>query len=558
MQRSEFETYGPRQDPQWTLPSQQPQFSRDSSSTTSPHAMSPVPGGSRDPSRSPGVRNSAPLPLSSLNGTDAGPHGGHGRSQSQILPVSTPVKGGDPRLGASPGGWSTSATPGFDESVRKATSGMPRPEQSPSRMGVGRRLTEDGQKRLYPPTPALRLSALQHDDDDDGDGAVNKASDRRPDYRTTNSGGVQRLNGKTQVSDNSKEGSDRDELGPLRTNEDKGGGSKKVRWTPSVSGGDSTIASSSPPGSPRSPLGELPTLPESSDSSSGGENKNGIRFSGTNAAGQHITPPSSVEDHTSKPNGVQRGPNNPLPLPPRAPINPYAEDPQPRTSPPGFNGGRLMAPPSGSQGGSGQSTPTLPTQPLRRSPMPPPSMPLGNQKTIVPPPTGLAFPAASAPTSPSAVGYGPPVVHPGRHRRASSASVEGAAGFSMSAITPAIVKPFVPRFGGGNGSSDSSPAGSTLNPIQPLGRPKALGYSPPLKALTPPPPTNAVVVYNGSGSGSGSNTPKPLPKTLPFRLISAAKKHSKFAASALEFDDLETARAELLAALAILNGDRTE
>lgn len=51
---------------------------------------------------------------------------------------------------------------------------------------------------------------------------------------------------------------------------------------------------------------------------------------------------------------------------------------------------------------------------------------------------------------------------------------------------------------------------------------------------------------------------KELPKSLPFRQISAAKKHSKFAASALEFDDLETARQELMAALAILNGERLE
>jgi vacuolar protein sorting-associated protein VTA1 len=43
-----------------------------------------------------------------------------------------------------------------------------------------------------------------------------------------------------------------------------------------------------------------------------------------------------------------------------------------------------------------------------------------------------------------------------------------------------------------------------------------------------------------------------LPETLDAEETTRAKKHAKFAISALDYDDLDTARMELLRALAVL------
>ncbi|KAG8738393.1 hypothetical protein FRC10_006939 [Ceratobasidium sp. 414] len=51
-----------------------------------------------------------------------------------------------------------------------------------------------------------------------------------------------------------------------------------------------------------------------------------------------------------------------------------------------------------------------------------------------------------------------------------------------------------------------------------------------------------------------ANASPPLPLTISGQATQRAQKHAKFAISALDYDDLETARKELLSALAIVNG----
>ncbi|KAG9074182.1 hypothetical protein FS749_014284, partial [Ceratobasidium sp. UAMH 11750] len=51
-----------------------------------------------------------------------------------------------------------------------------------------------------------------------------------------------------------------------------------------------------------------------------------------------------------------------------------------------------------------------------------------------------------------------------------------------------------------------------------------------------------------------ANASPPLPSTISGQATQRAQKHAKFAISALDYDDLETARKELLSALAIVNG----
>ncbi|KAG8917704.1 hypothetical protein FRC00_013309, partial [Tulasnella sp. 408] len=393
------------------------------------------------------------------------------------------------------------------------------------------------------------------------------------------------------------------ETAPSKTSEepDARPGPKRVRWTPSVVGGTSTVASNSPPHSPISPLGTLPALPESDSSSN-----EGVRFSGPN---------TNEKDANGR----------------RPPKNPYAEYPTPaarpaqlplvKPSPPHSPAMASTLP--GSQPGSATSS-LISSNGIKRSPLPPPKNlptdPAGTPKgsvivgpsqppqtgpsiTVVPsaPPSSFTqFPATSAPVSPAAASNPKGVIPnaplvPTRLRRAS----ESATGSSpVNGVQP-LIKPFVPRFPAHPGNSaDNSPAGSTLiNTISQLGRPKSLTPTPtsspppppktspplPRKAISPPPPASVSAIrdlpnsVNGRSSPTmnGRNSPfrepgrmptppvayqpaKELPKSLPFRQISAAKKHSKFAASALEFDDLETARQELMAALAILNGERLE
>ncbi|KAG9017619.1 hypothetical protein FRB90_000489 [Tulasnella sp. 427] len=635
----------------------QRQFSRDSSS-----ASSPVPGGSRNASVSPRRRN-VMLPLTSVANGELGPRPmvsppasatasafgfppsasgslirepavtppattpskpsapPFGRSHSQsmdtsknglpppprdLMSLSTPVKAvvgpngihlapGKP--GVSPGGWSTAATPGgFEESVRKSAAGTGFYDQSsPSRVPEGTRRPQDDSvlpSRAYPPTPALALKSVQQGDDEKRLPAVPRQESFASNATTAGGGFLSRSTSyKSQSSAPAK---------PTKESE-ASSGPKRVRWTPSVVGGTSTVASNSPPHSPMSPLGKLPALPESDSSSN-----EGVRFSG---------PPSDEKDANGR----------------RAPKNPYAEYPTPaakpaqlppvKPSPPHSPAVVLIQP--ASQPGSATSS-LISANGIKRSPLPPPknlpndqaSTPKGSvivgpsqppqagpSLSVVPsaPPSSLSqFPATSAPVSPATANTpkavnpnAPPV--PTRLRRAS----ESATGSPLNGLQP-LIKPFVPRFPaypGSNNSAESSPAGSTLiNTISVLGRPKSLTPTPtssppplqktspplPRKAISPPPPASFSAIrdlpnsVNGRSSPTmnGRNSPfrdpgrstppvsyqpaKELPKSLPFRQISAAKKHSKFAASALEFDDLETARQELLAALAILNGERME
>ncbi|KAG8951253.1 hypothetical protein FRC04_006492 [Tulasnella sp. 424] len=638
------------------------QFSRDSSS-----ASSPIPGGSRNASVSPGRRNIM-LPLTSVGNGEPGsrpmisppasatssafgfppplsqplirepattppattpskpsaPPFNRSHSQSHsvdhtrpgppapprdLLSLATPVKAvvgpngihlGPGKPGVSPGGWSTAATPGgFEESVRKMGAGFI-DQSSPSRVPEGAKRPQDDSAyppRPYPPTPALALKSIQQGEDD---------SKRLPNVGrqesfasnvATSGGFLSRTTSYKSQDTAPAKPSEEPEARP---------GPKRVRWTPSVVGGTSTVASNSPPHSPLSPLGKLPALPESDSSSN-----EGVRFS---------RPTTDEKDANGR----------------RAPKNPYAEYPTPaarsaqlppvppvKPSPP--HSPAMASTQPGSQPGSATSSLITSANGIRRSPMPPPkNLPTdqaGTPKGSVivgpsqPPQTGFTlsvvpsappssfsqFPVTSAPVSPAtsnmpkSTNPNAPLV-PTRLRRAS----ESATGSPQNGIQP-LVKPFVPRFPAhpGTNSTDSSPAGSTLiNTISMLGRPKSLTPTPtsspppppqkpspplPRKAISPPPPASISAIRDLPNSVNGRSSPtmngrgspfrepgrmptppaayqpaKELPKSLPFRQISAAKKHSKFAASALEFDDLETARQELMAALAILNGERLE
>ncbi|KAG8933597.1 hypothetical protein FRC01_008138 [Tulasnella sp. 417] len=498
----------------------QPQFSRDSSS-----ASSPVPGGSRNASVSPRRRNII-LPLTSAANGELG-------TRPMISPPAS----------------ATASAFGF-------------PSQPLIREDDSKRLPNVGRQESF---------------------ASNAATTGGPLSRTTSY--------KSQDSAPAKPSQEPDARP----------GAKRVRWTPSVVGGTSTVASNSPPHSPMSPLGTLPALPESDSSSN-----EGVRFSGPAPDGKDA-------------NG-RRIPKNPYAEYPTPAARP-AQLPQVKPSPP--HSPAMASTQPGSQPGSATSS-LITANGVRRSPLPPPknlptdqagtpkgsvivgpSQPpqTGSSLSVVPsaPPSSFSqFPVISAPVSPATANTpkagnpNAPLV-PTRLRRAS----ESATGSSPANGVQPLIKPFVPRFPAhGNNSAENSPAGSTLiNTISQLGRPKSLTPTPtssppplqktspplPRKAISPPPPASVSYIrdlpnsVNGRSSPTmnGRNSPfrepgrmptppvayqpaKELPKSLPFRQISAAKKHSKFAASALEFDDLETARQELMAALAILNGERLE
>ncbi|OCF39761.1 vacuolar protein sorting-associated protein VTA1 [Kwoniella heveanensis CBS 569] len=89
-------------------------------------------------------------------------------------------------------------------------------------------------------------------------------------------------------------------------------------------------------------------------------------------------------------------------------------------------------------------------------------------------------------------------------------------------------------------------------PAQP--QPYGLGLTSP-----PPPPSHSHPSTSSSGSGGGSGytsapAPGPTRTNLTRREVEQTQKHAKWAISALEFDDFETARNELKKALNMLGG----
>ncbi|KAG8967362.1 hypothetical protein FRC03_010107 [Tulasnella sp. 419] len=251
------------------------------------------------------------------------------------------------------------------------------------------------------------------------------------------------LNGKVDHPQNGWHSEGDDALGPLPPQSDRPP-SKRVRWTPSVVGGMSSVASSSPRNSPSSEPADLPTLPDSSDSAS---SSNG---DGRNQSDPRLSQLANPNISVTSPNGWNGSPP---------------------TSVEEFPTSKVM--PHGTPAVKGKA--------------------IGDATTIGSSPSGKGLPALNQ--SP----------HSSPHLTPSGEAPSPSRHSPLAAPRPTI-------------------------PATPYAVPKAL--SPPMA--------------------------HELPTSLSFRQMNAVKKHSKFAMSALDFDDIETARAELTRALAILNGERTE
>ncbi|WVF65561.1 hypothetical protein IAT40_000290 [Kwoniella sp. CBS 6097] len=200
-----------------------------------------------------------------------------------------------------------------------------------------------------------------------------------------------------------------------------------------------------------------------------------------------------------------------------------------------------------------------------------------------PPPTDFDSPPVSPKPSPNVVLAPPPTGRPRGDSSASSSSRSGNAYGNGAGAGGAPVngspKHLQTTNGGHGGASPSAiprnisnrPATTTnANPsssitVPPPPPPSLASYPmhPPAHpqphglGLTspPPPPPHSHPSTSSSGSGytSGSG-PGPTRTNLTRREVEQTQKHAKWAISALEFDDFETARAELRKALNMLGG----
>ncbi|KAG8898516.1 hypothetical protein FRB99_007386 [Tulasnella sp. 403] len=508
-----------------------------------------------------------------------------GDPNSLLTPTNQPYTPPAGQVAVSPGSWSTLATPGYDDTRRSggtpsATNTRFVDQPSPSRIPDNMKKFDDAaDQSAYPPHP-YPAAAQGHSNGRPASHMGTPGASAREAALARLASIPHEPNSNAKASDEAPEN---DKVGPLPGSPPDANKpqQKRVRWTPSVIGGNSTVASSSPSSSPRSPLGDLPALPETSETKVNGTNvvtpqmaggdqlvarlKNGYKGSPPPAPAPYLSPQVSAK--TSPPQV-----SSPPLLPSGAPASPHLA---------AVNGGKRSPPtvmpknlpsdyktlcerengtPRGSAFNSHNPTPTASSFPTTSSTLSNGSNSSGSSQPFLPPGTLTPFPSvpngvsppASAPLTPLATGSSvssqPPQINEPSRRRVSSASLPATA---PPAPAPGI-KPFVPLFpapgGYPNGTANSSPSGSTILSDTSTAVQKTPSHSPPNKTVSPPPtlPQRA------------ASPPKPLPTSLPFRQINAAKKHSKFAASALEFDDLETARAELLAALAILNGERSE
>ncbi|WVQ75535.1 hypothetical protein IAR50_005162 [Cryptococcus sp. DSM 104548] len=110
-----------------------------------------------------------------------------------------------------------------------------------------------------------------------------------------------------------------------------------------------------------------------------------------------------------------------------------------------------------------------------------------------------------------------------------------------AALRP-LVQPQSQSQGGGLGLSSPPPMqGSVSVPVSSRGRSNSHSYGPPQPQPQP-------------HSSSSSQSLAPTPKTMSRKDIEYTQKHAKFAISAMEFDDFETARAELRKAIDMLGG----
>ncbi|KAG2022938.1 hypothetical protein CC2G_000650 [Coprinopsis cinerea AmutBmut pab1-1] len=112
---------------------------------------------------------------------------------------------------------------------------------------------------------------------------------------------------------------------------------------------------------------------------------------------------------------------------------------------------------------------------------------------------------------------------------------------------------FTPSVIGGSTTS-GSPTASPGFPTVPLDH--AAPGPPGQSWIPPPPPPVAPMGYSGYSNQPSRQapTPPPAPVELTPAIISKAQKHCRFAASALDYEDAETAKKELRAALALLGG----
>ncbi|KAG9032757.1 hypothetical protein FRB95_001016 [Tulasnella sp. JGI-2019a] len=476
--------------------------------------------------------------------------------------------------GKSPGAWSTAATPGGYEVRNGGTptgSGsfaehQSSPSRVPDRMSATMsKQAADTDTSSYPPHPypAVKLSPPtrpsipgQKDSFASNAATAGGAASRQisfastPSYQTSADSSTATEGYYTnklaqekaaEASNRALEAAENDELGPLV---DGRPSQKRVRWTASVVGG-STAGSESPGNSPKSPVRSLPALPESSDSnsSSGGDIKfaGGVKPGKAAVNGAEGSPPTSL-DEFQQPSNKKAAPP-PVPKKPHSTNPPFIPPPQaPYASyTPGPNATSL---PSSNSSPSLSSTHRLAKNSPRNSPRNSPKTRPSDLPTPGGTPNGSGFvtqssapPSAPSTSSPS----GTSSTLPARPRRLSTSSPTPLSNGSQPAI-----KPFVPLFGAGPGGLPT-PTSSAFS-ISDRNSPR----------VSPTPPGSS-----GTPTQVPSRTLSPvdnrvLPTSLPFRQITAAKKHSKYATSALEFDDLETARAELLAALAILNGEKIE
>ncbi|KAG9121238.1 hypothetical protein FRC07_002887, partial [Ceratobasidium sp. 392] len=298
----------------------------------------------------------------------------------------------------------------------------------------------------------------------------------------------------------------------------------------------------------------------------------------------------SSSRHTSP-----KGAEPPIPQTPNKPTSPISYSTPGRVSPPGAPPPSLATPVSSRADGSPDGSPTQTEESPATTPTTGPTITVSGQPTaLVLPPRRVHFSgstvggmssvasseAASSP--PSSPGHTPTELSP-THMQLQitgpppTTSPNHSRRFEPTPRAPAALLP----------PPDSSPD-SILPPLSTaLVRPQSYQIARPPNVVYPtasappypeptyasPPPHGHHHHHHHSSSGSQSlvhvpqasysyvpatpraaSTSPPLPAMISGQATQRAQKHAKFAISALDYDDLETARKELLNALAIVNG----
>ena len=284
---------------------------------------------------------------------------------------------------------------------------------------------------------------------------------------------------------------------------------KRVHFTPSVVGGLSSVASSSPPSSPSGTLlslGSRVPLPPSDSSDTASSEERVIVGNG-----DVVLTTSGVDE---PPPEEYRVPQPSLPsVPPRSEA-PIRESPPILPSvPPGPAGSHSRTPSAGtiplsSPDSAENSSSPGSLSPRLRSTIAPPISAI-HHHVLPSVPAGPAAPAPSNASSSSSV-TAPPLPPPPPPL--------------TSSVPDITTEPF----------GAPGPVHTAKYPPTPY-RPAHLLSSPASSTVTPPAPPRV-----------------PLPEALDAEETNRAKKHARFAISALEYDDPDTARKELVSALKVL------